>query len=243
MRPELPTAVAVDNSASIQPARSIFISWGKSVQISGATSHIRARGAGVYFFKILTLFLWNLCMNFLNKTVAFVCCAVAAATSPAWAKDNVERAGDFLQVLVPAVGYGMTFYKGDDEGRTQFYKSFAATVGATQLLKSTIDATRPNGGGRSFPSGHTSAAFQGAAFIHARYGIEQAWPAYAAAAFVGYSRVDSDNHHTRDVIAGAALGIAASFYFTPERFGAKQAVIMPYTDGKQVGVVWMRPLQ
>ena len=39
MRPELPTAVAVDNSASIQPARSIFISWGKSVQISGATSH------------------------------------------------------------------------------------------------------------------------------------------------------------------------------------------------------------
>jgi hypothetical protein len=28
----------VDNSASIQPARSIFISWGKSVQISGATS-------------------------------------------------------------------------------------------------------------------------------------------------------------------------------------------------------------
>jgi len=38
MRPELPTAVAVHNSASIQPARSIFISWGKSVQISGATS-------------------------------------------------------------------------------------------------------------------------------------------------------------------------------------------------------------
>lgn len=38
MRPELPTAVAVDNSASIQPARSIFISWGKYVQISGATS-------------------------------------------------------------------------------------------------------------------------------------------------------------------------------------------------------------
>jgi hypothetical protein len=30
----------VDNSASIQPARSIFISWGKSVQISGATSSV-----------------------------------------------------------------------------------------------------------------------------------------------------------------------------------------------------------
>lgn len=43
MRPELPTAVAVDNSASVQPARSIFISWGKSVQINGATSVDDAR--------------------------------------------------------------------------------------------------------------------------------------------------------------------------------------------------------
>lgn len=182
-------------------------------------------------------------MNFANKMVALVLCAVAAATCPVWAKDNVERAGDILQVVVPAMAYGMTFYKGDDEGRTQFYKSFATTVGTTHLLKNTIDAKRPNGGSKAFPSGHTSAAFQGAAFIHTRYGFEQAWPAYAAAAFVGYSRLDSDNHHTRDVIAGAALGIAASFYFSPERFGAKQALMMPYTDGKQVGVVWTRPLE
>ena len=48
MRPELTTAAlrssqathaAVDNSASIQPARSLFISWGKTVQTSGATSY------------------------------------------------------------------------------------------------------------------------------------------------------------------------------------------------------------
>lgn len=47
MRPELPTAsagssqaptAAVDNSAPVQPARSLFISWGKTVQTSGATS-------------------------------------------------------------------------------------------------------------------------------------------------------------------------------------------------------------
>ena len=47
MRPELPTAsagssqaptAAVDNSASLQPARSLFISRGKTVQTSGATS-------------------------------------------------------------------------------------------------------------------------------------------------------------------------------------------------------------
>ncbi|NBU45663.1 MAG: hypothetical protein EBS37_16590 [Betaproteobacteria bacterium] len=47
MRPELPTAsagtsqapsAAVDNSAPVQPARCLFISWGKTVQTSGATS-------------------------------------------------------------------------------------------------------------------------------------------------------------------------------------------------------------
>jgi len=181
-------------------------------------------------------------MSFFNKTLFFVGLALSSALNPVWASDRVERAGDILQIVVPAVAYGMTFHKGDEEGRVQFYKSFASTIGVTHLLKNTIDAKRPNGGSKSFPSGHTSAAFQGAAFIHARYGMEQAWPAYAAATFVGYSRVDSDNHHTKDVIAGAALGIAASFYFTPKRFNPKQAVIMPYTDGKQHGVVWTKLL-
>ncbi len=181
-------------------------------------------------------------MSVINKMAVVLAYALAAVSSPVWAKDNVERAGDLLQVIVPAVAYGLTFHKVDEEGRPQFYKSFATTIGATHLLKNTIKAERPNGSDQSFPSGHTSAAFQGAAFIHARYGFEQAWPAYAAAAFVGYSRVDSDSHHTRDVIAGAALGIAASFYFTPERFNGKQALIMPYTNGQQVGVVWTRQL-
>jgi mannose-1-phosphate guanylyltransferase/mannose-6-phosphate isomerase len=47
VRPELPIALAgtpqapyaaVDNSAPLQPARCLFISWGKTVQTSGATS-------------------------------------------------------------------------------------------------------------------------------------------------------------------------------------------------------------
>ncbi len=38
VRLELSTAAAVDNSASVQPACSIFIYLGKSVQICGATS-------------------------------------------------------------------------------------------------------------------------------------------------------------------------------------------------------------
>jgi transcription elongation GreA/GreB family factor len=48
MRPELLTAVALDNSASIQPARSLFISWGKTVQISEATSVQAAHEAATH---------------------------------------------------------------------------------------------------------------------------------------------------------------------------------------------------
>ena len=181
-------------------------------------------------------------MRIIFKVVDVVVLATVALSGPVWAKDDVERTGDLVQMIVPAVAFGMTFQKGDAEGRTQFYKSFVTTIGATHLLKNTIDAKRPNGSDNSFPSGHTSAAFQGAAFIHARYGFDHAWPAYAAAAFVGYSRVYSDNHHTRDVIAGAALGIATSFYFTQQRFNAKQALIVPFTDGKRFGVAYARQL-
>lgn len=102
----------------------------------------------------------------------------------------------------------------DTEGRTQFYKSFLTNLGVTWGLKYTINKKRPNGGSLSFPSGHTSAAFQMAAFIHKRYGWEYSVPAYIGASFVGYSRVESDNHYIEDVLAGATIGVISSFYFT-----------------------------
>ncbi len=47
-----------------------------------------------------------------------------------------------------------------------------------------------------------------------RYGWEYGIPAYAAATFVAYCRVESRAHHPQDVIAGAALGIVSSYIFT-----------------------------
>jgi len=130
------------------------------------------------------------------------------------AYDKIEKAGDILQVLIPATAYGTTFYLDDQEGRGQFYKSFATTLLVTHGLKNLIHKKRPNGSDHSFPSGHTSAAFQGASFIHKRYGIKYAVFAYIGAFFVGYSRIESNNHYLEDVIAGAVIGIASSFYFT-----------------------------
>lgn len=169
-------------------------------------------------------------------------CIIACAL-PSFAENTaVTRAGDLLAVGVPIWAYGMTFSKGDDEGRTEFYKSFATTVAITQGLKYSVNAERPNGGSHSFPSGHTSGAFQGAAFIHARYGFEAALPAYVASTFVGYSRVDGKYHYTHDVLAGAAIGYAASMYFTKQQFSEKNAVIVPLIEPKQIGFLYARML-
>lgn len=134
-----------------------------------------------------------------------------------YAKNNdvvFQRVGDILQIAVPASAYIATFIADDNEGRNQFYTSLAANLLITHGLKYSINRTRPDGGGASFPSGHTSAAFHGAAFIHRRYGLKYATPAYLAGILVAASRVDADRHYISDVVAGAVLGIAVSFYFT-----------------------------
>jgi undecaprenyl-diphosphatase len=60
---------------------------------------------------------------------------------------------------------------------------------------------------RSFPSGHTAAAF---AFATGA-GRELTWagpPLYAVGALVGYSRIHTGVHYPLDVIAGALAGVA-----------------------------------
>ena len=138
-------------------------------------------------------------------------------TSASYADNNsrTETAGDIIAVAIPALAYGSTFYMDDKEGRQQFYYGFATNIAATQLLKSTVHKERPNhSDDNAFPSGHTSLAFQGASFIHKRYGLEYGIPAYIGAGFVAYSRVNADEHDVTDVLAGAALGIASSMYLT-----------------------------
>jgi membrane-associated phospholipid phosphatase len=155
----------------------------------------------------------------LNKLVLPVIAGVILQTS-IFAMDT-EQAGDMLQIVIPSVAYGTTLYLDDKEGQNQFYKSFGTNLAVTYGLKYSVNETRPNGGKHSFPSGHTSSAFQGAAFIHKRYGLKYAVPAYLAATFVGYSRVECDAHYTKDVVAGAVIGTLSSFYFTTEYNGFK----------------------
>ena len=149
---------------------------------------------------------------------------------------GIKAEDQVTHVLVPLTAYGVTFYLDDKEGRSEFHKSLLTAVGTTYLLKAAVDKERPNhSNDDSFPSGHTAGAFMGAAFIHKRYGWKYAIPGYLAAAYVGHRRVEEDEHHTEDVIAGAAIGILSSFYFTTSYKGVE---IQPYAEGNSYGVLF-----
>lgn len=145
-----------------------------------------------------------------------MCCSVVSFQSTAVASDKIRNAGDILQILIPAVGFGSTlFYEEGYDGSIQFVEALAASQVTTEVLKNIVHKQRPDGSDyKSFPSGHTTAAFMGASFIHKRYGLKYSIPAYIGAAFVGYSRVEADKHYVEDVVAGAAIGMISSFYFT-----------------------------
>ncbi len=134
--------------------------------------------------------------------------------SPLQAKDNIEIAGDILELTLPTTAFGMSLIFHDDNGTKQFVKSFITTLGITYTLKYTIHKKRPNGGEHSFPSGHTSSSFSAASFIQRRYGWKYGIPAYIAASFVGWSRIECKAHYPEDVLAGAFIGIVSTYMFT-----------------------------
>lgn len=177
-----------------------------------------------------SLFPWE----YPNSAIIFInILTVTILLRPVVASDGIESAGTAVQILIPAVAYGATYYVDDPEGRTQFYESFLTSMAVTYILKYTIEEKRPNGGEHSFPSGHTSAAFQAAAFIHRRYGFKYSIPAYLGAVFVGYSRVESRNHFTRDVLAGAAVGIGSVLLYTRPYHGVS---VTPIADSGYFGI-------
>ncbi|MDP5134611.1 phosphatase PAP2 family protein [Rheinheimera baltica] len=158
-----------------------------------------------------------------TRIISFAVAALLSTTPLHSAMANTDDTGaDVLRLALPAAAWGMTQYLNDDSGAKQFYYSFATTIASTYALKSAIHKNRPDGSDNdAFPSGHTAMAFQGAAFLQRRYGWQYGAPAYALASYVGYSRVNNDHHDSQDVLAGALIGIAASFYFAEPFYGVQ----------------------
>jgi len=142
-----------------------------------------------------------------------------AVSVAAYAGDRLTAAGDVLQYMLPATAAGLILLSKDAQGAWQFGESAALTLGATYALKYAVEERRPHGGGESFPSAHASIAFSAADFLRKRYGWAYGVPTYALASVVAYSRVEARAHHPQDVIAGAAIGIVSSYFFTRSDHG------------------------
>lgn len=157
------------------------------------------------------------------------------STEALLAKSKTETIGDVMLGLIPLTAYGTTLYFDDKEGEVQFYKTAGTTLASTYLLKYSIKEERPDqSDNQSFPSAHTSMTFASATFIHKRYGLKYAIPAYLGSIYTGYSRIHSNKHHTHDVLAGAMLGMASSWYFTTSY---KEVQVQPVVRSDYNGVM------
>ena len=120
-----------------------------------------------------------------------------------------------LALSIPVSALAYSAYIKDYEGMVQLGYTFFSVLQVTELVKHTADKPRPGDhDGYSFPSGHTSTAFSGAAYWQMRYGWKVGVPMYTAAALVGYSRVNTKAHRWIEVFAGAALGYIGGLIFT-----------------------------
>ena len=125
-----------------------------------------------------------------------------------------------------------------------------ATAGATTLLKDTTNRTRPNGGNKSFPSGHSSDAFSSATLANRNLNSikmpeEMRMPLQIGnivlATGVAWARVEAGAHYPSDVLAGAALGHFLSAFMYDAFMGLPEhkrwgLYVSPTKGGAMIGL-------
>ncbi len=117
------------------------------------------------------------------------------------------------QIAVPAYAGLYALGQNDKQGCFSLARILLVNQIFLEMMKRLISSARPNGRSGSFPSGHTAAAFLGAAFLVFRYDFK-AIPftlAGLVAATVGLSRVVLRAHWVHDVIAGAFMGLVFAY--------------------------------
>ena len=164
------------------------------------------------------------------------------SAAPANAGDGPDVvATDILTAVVPLTGLAVAYFTGDVEGQKQWLRNTGVNQVLTTTLRVGFNETslgeRPNGHPYGFPSGHQAFITSGAAFLGERYGWKWGTPAYMAAAYVAYVRVDEDKHHWRDVLASGALAYGVALLtVTPENATCLAPVIGP----DFLGLRWQR---
>lgn len=149
-------------------------------------------------------------------------------------RGTIQRSGDIIQFVVPSMGMAAAVFvdHGDDMPVLQLTESLIFSTLITHSLKRIINKKRPNGGRHAFPSGHTTFAMTGAGYIQRRYGWEYGIPAYALAAWVGYSRIHAKKHDIYDVVAGTIVGVGSAYLFTkPIHLAETTLKVVPTENG------------
>ncbi|MBC5768157.1 phosphatase PAP2 family protein [Ramlibacter albus] len=142
-----------------------------------------------------------------------------------------DRFGQVMRVALPAAAMAVGVYHDDMEGVRQLVFSTALAAGSTEVLKKLVREERPDGREKdSFPSGHAAVTFAAAGFVHQRYSLQWALPFYALATATAYKRVHTHNHFTRDVVAGAAVGVLSSWAFTGRYTTPRSTASIGYFD-------------
>jgi membrane-associated phospholipid phosphatase len=137
------------------------------------------------------------------------------ATPAAAYADGLENAGTDMAIALPLIAGGVSLYQDDRTGLAQLTVDTLATVGTAYALKHVVREERPDKSDfQSFPSDTSALAFAPAQYLWDRYGWEYGLPAYAAAIFTGYSRVEAKQHHWYDVAASAGFAFGFSKVFT-----------------------------
>lgn len=149
------------------------------------------------------------------RSACFIVVASVCAFVPAQAGLSTETLGKAVAIALPLGAGALTLYKDDWKGTAQLTVSTALTVATAYGLKQIVKECRPfaepctHGGGNwnSMPSDTSALAFAPAQFLWQRYGWEYGVPAYMAAGFVAWSRVDAKKHHWYDVMASAGISL------------------------------------
>lgn len=131
---------------------------------------------------------------------------------------QIVELGDVIMVATPTLALGKTIYENDNAGIPYYLYNFAVVNLGTVLLQTLIPEEKPNKANKkSFPSGHASAAFSGATYVHFRYSLYEARWLYAMAAFVAFSRVYGNRHYFHDVLVSAGLSLLSSYFLVKNK--------------------------
>jgi membrane-associated phospholipid phosphatase len=144
--------------------------------------------------------------RFLQAGCMALCLAGAVGAAQGAGDPQATDAGTVLSFALPLATAGVHLWQGDREGLKQLAFTWTSSVVLAEALKQGTNRTRPDGSNDlSFPSGHAARAFAAAAHVNRRHGLQAAWPLYAGAVAVGWTRVQARRHDWLDVTGSLLL--------------------------------------